>query len=233
MDEKGKAKMGVDLPDWANRFVSFDTETTGTDEHARILEFGAVLWEKGEISRRWDMYLNPGAIDLSKPDVKEALTVNGIDPESLVGAPTFVQACKEIMGILAQADVRVAHASRFDSRMVRQEFERGVQEGKLKWEDAGSSDRKRVLLDTQALDLYLNPLQCSRSLKSTAARWGVSGWQEHRACGDAEAAGRIFLAMAPKLPDLATTCKENRLGQDRWDVILAERKARATAGEAS
>jgi len=217
--------MAVHVPGWARRTVGFDTETTGTDENARIIEFGAVVWEDGlkVVSLTW--LLNPGEVDLADPNIRKAFEVNQIDPDSLKDKPTFAQVFDQIRHALGQADVRVAHNAPFDQRMMRQEFQRAVKQGLLKLED-GKAPGRHITLDTLAWDLVLHPDARGRSLAAVAERWGVSGWEAHRAAGDAEAAARILQAMAPKMPGCDELADIQALAQRKWQAIMDAKRAR-------
>lgn len=218
--------MSEQRPEWARRLVGFDTESTGTDDRARIVEVGAVVWEDGRLVCSVSWLLNPGDVDWTDPAVQEARGVNHISPEMIADKPTFAEAFPEIRAALAQAQVRVAHNSRFDARMLRNEFERAVRAGTLKPEDSRTQERF-FTLDTLALDLHLHPNERSRSLQTIATRWNVSGWEQHRAAGDAHAAVQIAHAMVPRLPaDLHVVKAVQLAAQAKWDSIIADRRAR-------
>ncbi|MEU0743976.1 3'-5' exonuclease [Streptomyces sp. NPDC006134] len=69
-----------------------DTETTGLDEDARIVEL-AVLNSRGEVLL--DTLLNPGV-----PVPDDAAAIHGITTEALVGAPTFSDVLVQLTGLL-------------------------------------------------------------------------------------------------------------------------------------
>ena len=216
----------TDYPAWAKRTVAFDTETTGTDENARIIEFGACVWEDGQVVVHMSWLLNPGDVNLDDPQVRGAFEVNKIDPASLKDKPTFAEMFDVMRHTLSQSDVRVAHNAPFDSRMLRQEFQRAVAAGTLKPDQARPAGQ-HVTLDTLALDLVMNPNARGRSLAKVAERWGVSGWEAHRASGDAEAAVRILHAMSPVLPkDLADVMKRQRVAQAEWEKLMQKMRER-------
>lgn len=206
--------------------VGFDTETTGTDASARVIEFGVCVWEDGKKVVNMGWLLNPGELDLDNPSISKALEVNGIDPASLRDKPTFAEVFCLIRQCLEQADVRVAHNAPFDQKMLRQEFQRAVLAGALQPED-GAGSGKHATLDTLALDLSVNPFAKGHSLQATADRWKVQpGWQAHRASGDAEAAVRIMHAMAPSLPkDIAEVLSRQKKAQADWQNIINSRRS--------
>lgn len=219
----------MQIPSWARRMVGFDTETTGTDENARVIEFGICVWEDGikVISLSW--LINPGPdLDLAHPSVAPALAVNHITAEQLRDQPTFDEVFSQIAHGLQQADVRVAHNSPFDQRMLRQDFARCVKAGTLT-PDAAKKTGPSFTLDTLALDLHVKG-ERGHSLQAVAQRWGVQGWEEHRAAGDAEAAVRIAYAMSPHLPpEINTVMLLQKKAQDRWQGIMDKRRAQDAA----
>jgi len=223
----------VVLPSWAHRIVAFDTETTGTDDDARILEFGAVLWEDGVKVVDWAFFVNPGSIDTTDARVVEALGVNGLTVADIATAPTFAQNFWLVRHVFHQAAVRVAHNARFDQRMLQVEITRCLAAGTIKPSEASLDEiesEHKVILDTMALDIVLNPSAKGRGLASVAERWGVGDWHKHRAKGDAYAAGRILLAMAPKLPHrLEEVLPAMRQAQIKHDEAVAARRAEAAA----
>jgi DNA polymerase III epsilon subunit-like protein len=225
-------------PSWSRRMVGFDTETTGTDENARIVEIGIVLWEDGAVVCSFPWLLNPGDVNMDDPDVRRAFEVNHIDPASLKDKPTFAEVFPEVRHALEQADTRCAHNAAFDQRMLRQEFKRAVAEGKLPADALKlAPEQKLVTLCTLGLDLLLNPRAYRRNLATVGERWGVSGWEKHRAVGDAEAAVRILHAMAPQLPEdmsekipqMREAQRMHQKGIEEWLRKKKQDEARAAA----
>jgi DNA polymerase III epsilon subunit-like protein len=222
----------VILPPWAKRILAFDLETTGTDADARIIEFGAVLFVDGQAAGFWECYVNPGNIDYSAPRVVEALGVSGIDLGRLASAMPFSQALHIIQSAFGQSQVRVAHHSRFDTGIIRGEIDRLKADPAINIEDYPPKGpyKSGTVLDTMALDIVLNPDARGRGLAPVAERWDIGGWTKHRAKGDADAAGRILLAMAPKLPpDLEDVLASMRQAQVKHDEIVAARRAEAAS----
>ena len=217
------------MPSWAKRTLAFDTEASGTGENARIIEFGAVVWEDGlkVVGLAW--LINPGELNMDDPEVRGAFEVNRINPEVLKDEPTFAEVFEEIKHVLEQSNVRVAHNARFDQGLLRREFARAVQSGLLKPEDAKRGSN--TTLCTMALDYHLRPEPKGHSLAAVAERWGVPPWQSHRATCDAEAAARILHAMAPKLPiRLEDVVVAQKAAQAELEKIFAERYGKKNNG---
>lgn len=105
-------------------FVSFDTETTGLDEKARIVELGAV---SGPLDRLWDTVpLMTSLSYLVDPECPIPAAASGIhhitnsdvdgQEPMIMRGPKFVNFCGERL--------MVAHNLEFDRRMLTQEAKR-------------------------------------------------------------------------------------------------------------
>lgn len=171
---------------WADRYLAWDTETTGLGTSARIIELGCVLYEQGAAVSEWSTRLNPPGVDWSDPRVLEALSVNGLTPEDLEGSPTFEEAYDDIRQVMRQSDVWVAHNSDFDARMLRQEL------GHLG--DYALSNLPRWMLCTRYLATEFVRLR-NYKLETVAQHWAVTQPSAHRAVVDARTCGDVLLAM--------------------------------------
>ena len=110
----GKAVMSSDL----SKYVVVDVETTGFGRNDRIVEIAAVTldpstWESVD---EFDTLINP------ERDVGP-VGVHGINAGMVEAAPTFSEIVPAIAARL-QGAVLVAHNLVFDTRMLRQEFDR-------------------------------------------------------------------------------------------------------------
>ena len=98
----------------------FDTETTGLDEKAKIIQFSGFLYEVtdsyslSEIGRR-DLYINPKE-SLSKKIVE----ITGITDDILKYAPNEYQVSSDIISFIEKADIIAGYNVDFDIRMVKQ-----------------------------------------------------------------------------------------------------------------
>lgn len=93
------------VPD--NQILVLDTETTGVDEKAEILQFSAIwgtgqeainIYIKPTYTRRWD----------------EAMAVNHITPEMVAGCPQMQDLKREIEKLLRSAKIIVGYNLPFD-----------------------------------------------------------------------------------------------------------------------
>jgi DNA polymerase III epsilon subunit-like protein len=161
-------------------FISFDTETTGLNEDARIIELAAIWWVDGQIKDVFDSRFDPSPIDWEDEQVKQAQAINQIAKEELIGCPTFESHVDLLEGFLQLAPVLVAHNAEFDLRMVRQEMDR-----------VGYCFQPERIVCTMRLDQRISPRP--HRLASSCARWGVDLKNAHSAFGDAKACGELLL----------------------------------------
>ncbi len=61
---------------WADSFVALDTETTGLDSKARIVEIALVTFEGGKPVQTWSKLLRPKGCDIYGPECAKAFAVN-------------------------------------------------------------------------------------------------------------------------------------------------------------
>jgi DNA polymerase III epsilon subunit family exonuclease len=166
-----------------DEFVAFDTETTGLDGSARIVELGIVTFNHGEVVNTWSQLFLPPNVDWAHPHVQKALEVNRIKQEDLVGKPTFEQKLAEVLLELS-TDVWVAHNADFDMRMLRQEFDR-----------LHKPHATPPMLVCTMLAAAYTSTERRNKLQDVAARLHVQQEDAHRAVVDATVCGRIFCEM--------------------------------------
>lgn len=181
------------------RFVAFDVETTGLSKHDRVLEVACVTFQDGERRSIWQTLVNPGdGFDWTTPSVQASLKINRLRVHELRKAPTFSNVMENLFRCL-NASVWVAHHADFDLRMLRQERVRADRETGRNTDSL--VPRPRVIADTCSLDYALFPnLNVSRKLDAVADRYCLRFENAHTAVADAEACGRLFELMRPKLP---------------------------------
>ena len=185
-EEFAAAEAWTDIP-----LVVVDFETTGTDStQDRILEVGLVGFDAGGVSFRESFLVNPGV-----PVPEEARAIHGITDEELEGAPEFGATLPKILDIL-DGRLPVAYNASFDRGFLLAEVER-----------AGGVPNPPPALREEVV--WVDPLvwareilkeQKSRRLGDVAAHFGIPLEQAHRAAGDAEATGKVLLALAANMP---------------------------------
>lgn len=167
---------------WEDGWVTFDTETTGFGSDARVVEFGAVYFERGEPVHEWSTLIYPDGVNWSDSRVQEALSVNNLSFETLSRQPRFVDVMPNILLELS-VPVLVAHNAEFDLRMLNQEFTR-----------AGRAPLCPELV-VCTCQLAASMTGRKRKLSYVAERYGVQQSGAHRATVDAEVCGRVLAEM--------------------------------------
>jgi DNA polymerase-3 subunit epsilon len=199
---------------WTDSWIAFDCETTGLDERARIVEIAVVRFERGVPVREWTELVCPPDVDWDHIDVRRALEVNKLSPDTLRGRPTFEALLPALAAELSH-DVWVAHNAEFDVKMVNQELARLGR----------PAVAPKLLVCTRNLGSHLNDGPTGNRLFEVAERYGVSQSDAHRAAVDARTSGLILAAMmqAGKLP--ADDAGLAELGQAAADGWKAKRRA--------
>lgn len=109
--------MDSDFASGVDRFVVVDVETTGLYNNDRVVEVAAVtLSGEGTILDEWDTLVNP------ERDVGPT-AIHGVTASMVSAAPRFEEAAAALAGRLHGA-ILVAHNLVFDSRMLRNEYQR-------------------------------------------------------------------------------------------------------------
>lgn len=194
------------------RFAAFDLETTSTDtSRARIIEIGVAVFEAGEVVHRWQQLVNPG-----QPLDPAITDITGIRDEDLQGQPPLEDVLDQLLDMLAPQPL-LAYNHAYDLGVLRAELKRHGREA--------------------TFPPCLDPLPfCWRYLrqagKTPNARLGtVCGFfgipleEAHRADHDAEAAGRVLLAL-PDVADLPPTLRDLLGLQDALNQAMEETFAR-------
>ena len=111
-----------------DKILVLDTETTGLDRHAEILQFSAVL---GDESIAMNQYIRPEHTS-SWP---QAMAVNHITPELVADKPTISALKEKIEDLLYSADIIVGFNLPFDLQMLKQNGIDLPSEEKVKYVD--------------------------------------------------------------------------------------------------
>lgn len=178
----------------AHKLAIIDFETTGLDpQQDRVIEIGIVCFERGELTAHKNWLINPGI-----PVPEAARAVHNISDDDLKTAPPFTHVIEELRQVL-EGHVPVAYNAAFDQAFLHAELDRaGVRL-------SGKSTPAAFLDDI----VWIDPLVWARELykdekghklTDMASRLGVALDQAHRASTDAEATGRVLLALATRVP---------------------------------
>jgi DNA polymerase-3 subunit epsilon len=169
-------------------FASLDFETTGLD-YARdaVLSFGIVPIRGGRI------VLRDAVHQLVEPHVAPSptsMTIHGILPAELVGAPSMLEARQTLRSALAgrfllawYAEVEIAFLSRIFAMR------------------SGSWRRRTVDARRLVLALEGRPGHTRETLAGTAARYGIPVTSPHQALDDALVTAQLFLVLASRLEE--------------------------------
>ena len=166
--------------DWAFKayaegavFTAFDIETTGLDPKSdRIVEIGAVKFDKRGLIARFSALINPGI-----PMPAEAGRVNNISDEMLRGKPCLEQILPDFL-LFISSTVLAAHNAPFDCGFINEKLKTGL---------------PNPIVDTLVFSRDIFPGRRSYSLQNLAAELGIPALDAHRAEDDARLCMEIFL----------------------------------------
>lgn len=163
----------------------FDTETTGLNVRSdRVVSAAGFRLEQAKLADEpsFDLLIDPG-----RPIPAASTEFHGIVDTMVAGAGDFAQHWPELHRNL-QVGLVIGHHVYFDLAILGREVRR-----------LGAKLRPPVALDTALLYAALHPGQRHRDLTPCCAAFGIEVAGRHSARGDAEATGRLFLALVPLL----------------------------------
>jgi len=165
-------------------FTAFDVETTGLNSgQDRIVEFGAVKFDRQGPLARYSTLINPGI-----PMPADAGKVNGITDAMLAGQPPIEEVMPDFLGFIKNT-VILAHNAPFDIGFVNESLARLYKTG-------GAPFRRlpNKTVDTLILSRGVFPGYPGYSLQYLARSLGLQAENAHRALDDARLCMEIFLA---------------------------------------
>ncbi len=179
---------------WAEApFAVIDFETTGLDpDHDRILEVGIVCFDGGAVTKSHGYLVDPGI-----PVPEEARAIHGIRDEDLRDAPRIEQLMPTLIEAL-DGRLPVAYNAGFDRRFLHAEAARLPHIVRAPLPPALLSDVHWI--DPLVWVRELQKEEKSKKLVDVCARMGIALEDAHRAAADAEATGKVLLALAPEMP---------------------------------
>jgi DNA polymerase-3 subunit epsilon len=168
-----------------------DFETTGFDENIdRVVEVGVVCFHRGELTSTKSWLVNPGM-----PIPESAVSVHGITDAMVADAPRFEQIAEELRAALV-GHLPVAYNATFDRKFLHAEMKRAGIRGDL----PPAIDPTVTWVDPLVWTRELLPEAKSKRLGDICELLGVPLSDAHRAWADAEATGRVLLALADRMP---------------------------------
>ncbi len=181
MTQSAKARARAILQDSP---LFFDTETTGLNKSAEIVEIGVVDAEGKTVLE-----------SLVRPRLRipaDAIAVHGISNEMVSDAPTWAEIWPDVRQLFGGRRVGIFNAD-FDLRMMRQSH---GQHG-LPWEELGGSAFCVMKMYARYYGERLGVRNAKwQSLKNAGRQCGIALPNSHRAVGDARLACAIFRYMA-------------------------------------
>lgn len=179
----GTYKKQVDytiVKDLKDRYIAFDVETTGLSPmNDKIIEVAAVLFENGEIIKRYSTLVNP---EVFIP--YSATAINHITNEMLKDAPKESIVYAELVDFLGDAlkqqTTICAHNASFDMNFLSETLMRLGYDGKISYVDTLSLSRSLI----KGLHNYKQD--------TVAMYFDLVNNQSHRAVADAEICGKIL-----------------------------------------
>ena len=163
-------------------FTAFDVETTGLDsKRDRIVEIGAVKFDRQGPAARYSALINPGF-----PMPVEAGKVNGITDAMLAGQPSIEEIMPDFLEFIKNTII-AAHNAPFDCGFVNESLARLYDDG-----FAPFSRLPNKTVDTLVLSRRLFPGLSRYNLQDLARSLGVQAEEAHRALDDARLCMEIF-----------------------------------------
>lgn len=167
----------------AGRLYALDTETTGIDEQAEVVEIGVV-------SQRSGVVLNTLVRPSCERIPPEAQKVHGIIDEQVAVAPRWARVAPRLASLAFEAGaVVVAWNAPFDARMLAQSSRQaGI-----------TTPMPQLLCAMQAFAILTGTRRNRASLKSAALHYELlHGEQDHRALSDAQLTLQVMLRIAQR-----------------------------------
>lgn len=155
-------------------FVCLDTETTGLDESAEIIEIGMVKVIDGQITDRFSQLIQP-----YHPIPENITQLTGIDDSMVENQPHWPEVEQSILNFIADFTL-VAHNVSFDRGMLEHHLGRVLPN---QW------------VDTHDMAKIFMPTLTSYKLISIAGALDLHGQGFHRAIQDAEITAQVLLKL--------------------------------------
>lgn len=197
----------ISLLDDIDKLVVIDIETTGYSplKGSRIIEIGAVKYEKGQIVDTYEQLINPEQKIASK-----IIDVTGIDNEMVKEAPIigqiFIDFCKFINGYTVVVQNKAFDWDRFLSYYFKL--------------FAVKSTNK--VIDTMELSKCLFKKEKKHNLEALCERFGIVNNNSHRALSDAKATGECFFKMLSYKEEFEKVKRE--IGNTNQMSLLEQKK---------
>lgn len=173
-----------------NSYAVVDLETTNANWHddGRIIQFGCVLIEDGEITKVFNQKINP---EVPIPSRITALT--GLSDEDVKDAPKFKELAPGIFKLLKNK-IFIAHNVNFDLPFLNRELSR-----------VGLNELNVNAIDTVELSQIMFPTVSSYKLQDLTSYLSIEHDNPHSADSDALVTAKLFLVIQSQIRDLPLT----------------------------
>ncbi|MBP3584710.1 MAG: 3'-5' exonuclease [Peptococcaceae bacterium] len=158
-------------------FVCVDTETTGLDDSAEIIEIGMVKVIDGIVADRYSQLIRP-----YRPIPEEITQLTGIDNDMVEHQPHWNDVEAAILDFIGDFTL-VAHNVSFDRSMIENHIGRVL---------------PNAWLDTHDVAKIFMPSLTSYKLISIAGALQIAESGFHRAVNDAEVTAQVLLTLTAK-----------------------------------
>ena len=167
-----------------SRWMILDTETTGFDRSAEIIEVAAVT-PRGETL--FDTLIRPGG---RIPADITALT--GIAEKDVVGSPSFREVWEQLLATHCGSRAIIAYNAPFDIRMLQQNVQRHC--GQM-WAPLASDCLMRAYARYRGERQRGGAFRCHK-LGAACAQMGIAHDHAHRALDDCRVSAQLLRALA-------------------------------------
>lgn len=171
--------------DFSDEFVVFDIETTGLSPiNCKITEIGAVKIKNGEVTDRYNTFVNPEC-----PIPPEIVELTSITDDMVADADAIDKVLPEFFEFVG-GRLLMAHNAEFDISFIRA----AAKELDIPFDIP--------YLDTLGLSRFLNKDMKSHKLDVLAKHYKLEEFHHHRACDDAETLAKIFFKMSEQMSEM-------------------------------
>lgn len=199
-----------------------DFETTGFDaQQDRVVEVGVVCFHRGELTQKQNWLVQPGMLI-----PESAINVHGITDAMVADAPRFEQIAQALRDVLV-GHLPVAYNATFDRKFMHAEMERASMMATA--DLPAALDPTVNWVDPLVWARELMPEAKSKRLGDICELLGIELNDAHRAWADAEATGKVLLAIADRMPrGYAELIRVQNQAAARQEAQMADWRRRRT-----
>lgn len=167
-------------------FTAFDTETTGiTPSNSRIIEIGAVTFNKDGIISTWSHLFNPGF-----PIPQLITNLTHISDSMVADCPDIKEMLPDFKSFISD-NILIAHNAQFDLNFLNSELEK-----------AEMTPAKNKTIDTLRYSQWAYPELPRHKLDYLADYLKINKGNSHRALDDALTCMNLYIKICEKINSL-------------------------------